>query len=196
MSDYIYYKAVSSRLKDFMFSTNSLFKRLNKNGYIIFNMSSETKELIKEYGTTNIYEIIQDKKLWKKVVIDQRYKKFSDIRYSAFFIDIFSVKEVFGDDHPLLKIIISLQSDLSRIFDIRNNDNYAEAITILYSLKSSSDIQGLHTDYDPKIKEKKQDNHEPAAPRVGHDDFKDCRHDGRRWSLASGLYRWNHTRFT
>jgi hypothetical protein len=32
-----------------------------------------------------------------------------------------------------------------------NNKNYSEAITILYSLKSSSDIQGLHTDYDTKI---------------------------------------------
>ena len=78
--------------------------------------------------------------------------EYSKIRYSTFFIDIDSIKEALGDKHhDIVKIILSLQSDLSRIFDIRNNKNYAEAITILYSLKSSSDIQELHTDYDTNI---------------------------------------------
>ena len=60
MSDYIYYKAVSSNLKDFLLRTNILFKRLNKNGFVILNMSSETKKLITDYGTSNIYKVIQD----------------------------------------------------------------------------------------------------------------------------------------
>lgn len=151
MSDYVYYKALSSNLKDFLLRTNSLFKRLNKNGFVILNMSLETKKLITDYGTSNIYKVIQDKKLWNGVVKEDQ-NEYSKIRYSTFFIDIDSIKEALGDKHHnLVKIILSLQSDLSRIFDIRNNKNYAEAITILYSLKSSSDIQGLHTDYDTKI---------------------------------------------
>ena len=133
------------------------FKRLHKNGFVIFDMSLETKSLIKEYGTSNIYKVLQDKKLWSRVVkgqennSDVKDAEFSNIRWSKFFIDISSLKEEFGDGHPILQIILSLQSDLKRLFDIKNNENYSEAITILYSVRSSFDVQGYHVDFDPDI---------------------------------------------
>lgn len=164
MLDYIYYKAFSSNLKDFVHQ-NSLFKRLHKNGFVIFDMSLETKSLIKEYGTSNIYKVLQNKKLWSRVVkgqennSDVKDAEFSNIRWSKFFIDISSLKEEFGDGHPILQIILSLQSDLKRLFDIKNNENYSEAITILYSIRSSIDVQGYHVDFDPDIIEMPEKNY-------------------------------------
>lgn len=148
-----YYRAINTKDTNSLYKyKNGLFKKLNRNGFVILEMSKRTKDLIKIFGPKKIYEVLQKRKLWNRVVEkpsneENKEDTYSEFRWSKFFIDINAIKEILSDDHPLINIILSLQNDLLQLYDIKNNENYAFAITILYSLKSSKDVQDFHTDF-------------------------------------------------
>lgn len=129
----------------------SLFKYISKNGFIVFELPKEIKEKIRSYGVTKIYDVLQKLKFWKPVAKEEDFTTdkvtYSRSRYGAFFL---SISELEGqvNDKNLVDLVRTLQSHLKTIHDIANND-YTFALTFLYSLKDSKDVQGYHMDYEP-----------------------------------------------
>jgi hypothetical protein len=64
-----YYQAINTKDTNSLYKyKNGLFKKLNRNGFVVLEMSKRTKDLIKIFGPKKIYKVLQKKKLWNRVV--------------------------------------------------------------------------------------------------------------------------------
>ena len=159
----------------------SLYKEINKYGYKLFELSSLTMNLIKNYGVENIFINLQKANVKiAEVVKDVDFNKlegsnviYDKTRKSAVFFRIDDLKKI---DVELYNIVISANNDLKEISDLckwfhskPTSDVWKECLFITLSflmstpcngkIKNENGIQGLHSDY-PFISRYKEDESE------------------------------------
>jgi hypothetical protein len=151
----------------------SLYKEINKYGYKLFSLSSNTINLIKTYGPENIRSNLEEKGIKvPEVIKNVGFKKdsaavYDKTRRSAMFYRIEELKEV---DISLYDIVMSIMNEIKEMaelhkwFEPSNIWNEILFITLSFlisipcdpTVKNKDGIQGFHIDY-PVIKKENDD---------------------------------------
>ena len=142
----------SDNIDNYKNKQNSLYNIITKHGYRVFELSKETKDLMKNYGLYNIYrELFKKSKILNKLIKSYDFENdkeiYSESRFHKTFHRLENLKALFKEDHEVYKIVVAIINDIKQIYDVK--DWVTITINFLISFgKKKGDIQDYHTDYD------------------------------------------------
>ena len=152
-SQYFFQDIKSDNLNNYKNKQNSLYNIINKHGYRVFELSKETKDVMKLYGLSKFYKDLRKKsKVLNGLVKSYDFENddiiYSDFRCHKTFYRLENLKALFKENHRVYKIVVLIINDIKQIYDLK--DWVTISINFLISLAKpkDGDIQDYHTDYD------------------------------------------------